>query len=78
MRIDIDGKGGPDALHRAKLRKVVGRKHNHQPRGHARERDRQQMLTRQRHLLRLRKAFNKMVAAYWRGEREGYPDAPPS
>ena len=77
MRIDIDGKGGPDALHRSRLRKVVGRKHNHQPRGRARERIRQRALARVRKAVEERRMFSALVRAYFKGDIPTYPGATP-
>lgn len=75
MRIDL-----PDdseaSKKRALGRKQVGRKHLHQPRGRAIERRRLRLKRRAEELVRERQAFNALVSAYWRGERETYPDGP--
>lgn len=75
MRIDIDATVNHDAaLARANGRKVVGRKHNHQPRGRAIER---RKAAKRRALAQaelLRHKFSLRVAAYWRGEMENYPN----
>lgn len=67
MRIETDD------LERARGRKKVGRKHNHQPRGRALEKLHRAKLirARQRQLERIK--FSSLVAAYWRGEIENYP-----
>lgn len=67
MRIDTDD------LERARGRKKVGRKHNHQPRGRALQRIVNHLAQAARERNRLRRIFNAKVEAYWRGERDGYP-----
>jgi hypothetical protein len=61
------------ALSRARDSRKVGRKHNHQPRGRALEKRHRAKLIRakQRELARI--AFSAKVAAYFRGEIDGYP-----
>lgn len=74
MRIDIDfGADHGAALDRANGRKRVGRKHNHQPRGRARDK---RLASQKRgaamRLERIRQ-FNHKVRAYWAGESDAYP-----
>ncbi len=64
-----------EALERARARRNVGRKHNHQPRGRAMEKKlsapkRQQFMVNAR-----RRKFSERVRAYWLGEVECYPSA---
>jgi IS5 family transposase len=61
------------ALARAKARRNVGRKHNHQPRGRALERRYRAKLIRARQRELARIAFSAKVAAYFRGDVENYP-----
>lgn len=65
-----------DAFRQIGQRNKVGRKHNHQPRGRAKERARKKMgpvLAKKRKRL---DAFHARVCAYWRGEVENYPAEP--
>lgn len=74
MRIDIDaGVEHGAALIRANGRKQVGRKHNHQPRGRARDkRLAAQKRSAAMRLERIRQ-FNAKVRAYWTGQSDVYP-----
>jgi hypothetical protein len=74
MRIEFDASHDPaDALSRAKARKKVGRKHNHQPRGRAFEK-RQQSVKRSA-LVRMEKKrkYIEKVRAYWLGLSDAHP-----
>jgi hypothetical protein len=74
MRVMIpSGTDREDALERARGRKKVGRKHNHQPRGRALERRHRAKLIRAEQRRLERAAFAAKVAAYFRGEVETYP-----
>lgn len=66
--------GDPDeALFRSWGRKRVGRKHNHQPRGRAREKRRAGQMRALQMENEQRRKFTERVAAYWRGDIECHP-----
>lgn len=67
MRIDTDD------IERARGRKKVGRKHNHQPRGRAIQRAINRRKAREQLEVIARQRFNRLVAAYWRGHLESHP-----
>lgn len=74
MRIDIDaGVDRYDALDRAKGRKRVGRKHNHQPRGRARDKRLAALKRAAIHREVERRKFNDRVRAYWLGLVDAHP-----
>ena len=74
MRIDQpNNTPHAEALHRAKLRKVKGRKHQHQKRGRAIERHKAHLKRAAAERLRLRRNFNTQVRAYWLGLLEAFP-----
>lgn len=74
MRVDQPNKTPhAEALHRARLRKVVGRKHNHQPRGRALQKQLETPKKRQALENVRRKRFNAQVRAYWLGKRDTFP-----
>lgn len=65
-----------DAFKRIANRNRVGRKHNHQARGRAREKQRQGKIAHEAKKLRLLKRYHALVEAYWRGELSGHPNPP--
>lgn len=74
MRIDQPNKTPhAEALHRARLRKVVGRKHNHKPRGRALQKQLETPKKRQALEAIRRRKFNARVAAFFRGDLANYP-----
>jgi uncharacterized MAPEG superfamily protein len=74
MRIEFDASHDPaDALSRAKARKKVGRKHNHQPRGRAFENRQQSVKRAARDLVETKRKYTAKVRAYWLGQRETHP-----
>ncbi len=80
-RLDFEqGTERGDAFVRIGNKNRVGRKHNHQARGRAREKQRQNMLKGKEvdraRLAKKVKRFKMQVAAYWRGEVDAYPERP--
>lgn len=79
LDFDQDTERG-DAFVRIGNKNRVGRKHNHQPRGRAREKRRQNLLNGQAiekaRLAKKAARFKALVVAYWRGEIDGYPESP--
>ncbi len=80
-RLDFPQGTERDEMFRRVARKNrVGRKHNHQARGRAREKARQNLLSgRAIDKARRKKKwlkFQAQVRAYWSGEINGYPETP--
>lgn len=75
MRIEFPNSMPHDlALMRARGRKKVGRKHNHQPRGRALEKRLKSPMRRQKLMVAQRKKFSAKVRLYWMGQAEAYPE----
>lgn len=75
MRIDLPNNMPHwQALERARGRKAVGRKHNHQPRGRAMEKRLSSPKRSQAMVNIQRKKFAAKVRAYFLGQLESYPE----
>jgi len=74
MRIEFDASHDhDDALSRAKARKRVGRKHNHQPRGRAFEKRQQAVKRAAIALVEKKRKYTAKVRAYWLGLSDVHP-----
>gem|GEM_PF-5880061 len=76
-RLDFDSDiDRGEAFQRIGNRNRVGRKHNHQPRGRARERPKKGIEIAAARMKKKADRYHAAVSAYWRGELNEHPSPP--